>query len=96
MNIKVTTQNPNALMRQARQLLRQRGQSKAQADALPDGKVDGNTISFDGLSETQFCALEDAAVRLQLEYDGTQEERPLQPASPLEENHTAAANPQRG
>lgn len=37
-------------------------------------QFDGELVIFNGLSDAQFCALEDMAVQMSLQYDGSQEE----------------------
>lgn len=72
MKITVTTTQINIFILQTRHLLRERDKGY-EADALPDGQIAGEVVTFNNLSTIQFCALEDAAVRMGLEYDGTQE-----------------------
>ena len=53
-----------------------------QANTLESVRSDAQSVIFEALSETQFCALEDATVRLQLQYDASQEEKQEEPSCP--------------
>lgn len=72
MKMKIWTRQPNYFIRETGKVLRRRGHSKAQADALLNGQFDGELVTFDALCEAQFCALEDTAARMGLQYDGSQ------------------------
>lgn len=74
MKIEVWTTHPNLFIRKTRALLRSRGQSEAHADELLNGHFDGELVSFTQLSDAQFCAVEDMAIQMGLQYDGSQEE----------------------
>ena len=71
MKIKVWTKQPNYLISQACKQLRARGHG-AECDDLLNAPFDGELVSFERLSVNQFVALEDTAVRLGLQYDGSQ------------------------
>jgi hypothetical protein len=75
MKITVRTKQPNHFIQQASQLLWQRVHGDTQVDELQNKQNKGELITFDDLSETQFCALEDMAVRMSLHYDGSQGEK---------------------
>lgn len=71
MKISVSIKQPNHFIRKVCTLLKERGQGE-ECGALLNGQFDGEVVRFADLSTAQFCALEDTAVRLGLQYDGTQ------------------------
>ena len=56
MKITIWTMSSDNLMREARKLLRQRGQSEEQVNALRYAQSDAQSMTFEELSEAQFCA----------------------------------------
>jgi hypothetical protein len=70
MQITIWTPRPSELLRE---VARQYGQSQRDADELvKHGKFNGLFTIFTGLSEAQFCTLENAAARLSLQYGNQQ------------------------
>lgn len=72
MKMRVWTKQPNYFISQACKLLRARSHGD-ECDDLLSAQFDGELVSFERLSVSQFCALEDTAVRMGLQYDGSQE-----------------------
>lgn len=70
MNIIVWTNSPVGFIKTANAILRLRRHADECLDPLQN-HFEGY-VAFKNLSENQFCALEDAAVRMSLEYDGRQ------------------------
>lgn len=77
MQIDVQTTDPNHFIQQVSQCLFQRWHDKAQVEALLDGRFNGKRVAFRDLTDAQFNAIEDTAVRLGLAYDASQEELPV-------------------
>jgi hypothetical protein len=74
MQIMIWTSKPTDLVYEACKWLQLRDQSDAQPLSLMKfGKFNGAVITFIRLSVSHLCALEDAAVRMGLRYDATQE-----------------------
>ena len=73
MKITVQTKQPNTFIRKARALLHEQGKPSVTTATLLDEHFDGERVTWTNLSASQFCAVEDTAVRLKLAYDGSQE-----------------------
>ena len=71
MKIIVWTNSPVRFIKTANVILRDRRHADECLDPLKN-HFEGY-VAFNNLSEYQFCALENAAVRMGLEYDGRQE-----------------------